>query len=124
MQRDSANVGSLWACPKCGWAGPNGNGIVVRVFPMRCLCGHVTVSASGKLPTYMTCPHRGQALAEINARKAGCGCASSVVQVFRCQYFDEPVLRSSPERCAEAIREQLPAYTGRTCRECSVWRES
>jgi hypothetical protein len=77
-------------------------------------------NARPQLPAYIICPHRGRVLEEVNARKAGCGCASSTVQVFECRHFQEPVLRSSPARCTASIRELIPAYTGRTCRECLV----
>jgi DNA-directed RNA polymerase subunit RPC12/RpoP len=116
-----------WICPKCGFT----LDLREREFPIHCHCGHAETyhqaiarqSDDPKLlamTAYLNCPHRGPVLTEINARTAGCGCASSTVDVYHCRHFHEPVLRSAPARCVEAIREQVPNYTGRTCRACSV----
>ena len=69
---------------------------------------------------WLACPHRGQPIATVSARKAGCGCATSRVEVYQCQRFNEPVLKKSPERCREAVAAEIPGYTGRTCRECNL----
>ena len=70
-------------------------------------------------PHYLLCPRRGQVLATVSARKAGCGCGSSRVDVYQCELFDEPVLKKAAARCLADIAELVPAYTGRTCRECA-----
>ena len=67
---------------------------------------------------WLLCPRRGPSIATINARKAGCGCGSSRVEVYQCELFDEPVLKKAAARCLADIAELVPAYTGRTCREC------
>ena len=70
---------------------------------------------------WLNCHHRGQPLAIINARKAGCGCGSSTVEVYQCERFNESVLKQSAPRCKEAIAAEIPGYTGRTCRECTEY---
>ena len=99
---------------------------------LKCLaCGRlVRKPASGKTPRaackseprkpqhWLTCPHRGDVLATVTGRAAGCGCGSTSVDVFQCERFTEPVLVHAAERCGDAIREAVPAFTGRTCRAC------
>lgn len=69
---------------------------------------------------WLTCEYRGEPITTLPGRLAGAGCASSRVDVYQCSFFDEPVLKHSPARCRNAIIEQVPGYTGRTCRECDV----
>jgi hypothetical protein len=69
---------------------------------------------------WATCPHRSPPVGEINARKAGCGCASSTAEVYECDVFGEVVLLHSPARCVEAVSAVYPTYAGRTCRGCPI----
>jgi hypothetical protein len=121
MPGNSTHLITLWSCPKCGWAGPSGKGLPVRVFPVRCICGHVERAPATFSPShYVTCPHRGNVLQTMNARKAGCGCSSSVTNIYRCRHFNEPVLTFAPDRCFEQIREECPGFSGRICRTCKI----
>lgn len=90
-------------------------------------CPHVRLSMS--LPTeyqlgsnvyYLTCPHRGIAFATISGRVAGHGCGSSVVEVYQCNRFNEPVLKAGKPPCEDTMSEKVPGWKGRTCRECEV----
>jgi hypothetical protein len=120
----------MWKCPACGWAGPRGQGIPITVFPVHCLCGHIVtqqdhqdaprVLAPVDLAARLTCPHRSEPIATIPANTAGCGCAGTKVQVFRCQHFQEPVLQRAADRCLDQLCEIVPQFTGRTCRTCDV----
>lgn len=69
---------------------------------------------------YLQCPYRGRVLTTIDARKAGCGCASTTVEVFHCQYFKEAVLQRVGAGCAPRLKGEIQGFTGRTCRECKV----
>jgi hypothetical protein len=121
MQNIGSEVTHRWVCPKCGWAGPSGVGVPVRVYPVHCICGHVTQDPfSQSPPHYITCPHRGDVLQTINARKAGCGCSSSLVNIYHCRHFDEPVLTFTPDRCVDAIRQECSSFEGRICRNCGI----
>jgi len=51
---------------------------------------------------------------------SGCGCSSTVVQLYHCDRFNEPVLKHAAARCLDKIKAKVPGYTGRTCRECVV----
>lgn len=118
-----------WVCPKCS--------IRVRMkpheFPIKCQCkfSETLEQALVRNPNvekvdetkthWLTCPHRGQAIATINAREAGCGCGSSTVEVYECKRFFEPVLKKSAARCREAVAAEINGYTGRTCRECTEY---
>lgn len=73
---------------------------------------------------YLQCPHRGDQVATLDGRTAGCGCGSEKVPVHECNHFAEPVLIRSQERCREAIQQHVPAFTGRTCRACDVPRKA
>jgi hypothetical protein len=119
----------------CDWS-PAGLGYVCRNckassdVPRQQICGHApavagTVNqAALSLANSLACPHRGPAIATVNARVAGCGCASSTVEVYECQLFAEPVLKQSPSRCTAAVAASVPTYTGRTCRECIAVAQS
>lgn len=72
---------------------------------------------------YLTCPHRSAAIAILDGYTAGCGCASTPVEVFRCQRHHEPVLKQAAARCLDKIRARFPDYAGRTCRECQEPQE-
>lgn len=54
---------------------------------------------------------------------SGCGCSSTVVQLYHCDRFNEPALKRAAVRCLDKIKAKVPGYTGRTCRECAVPRE-
>lgn len=69
---------------------------------------------------WLNCPQRGPVLRTISGTLAGCGCGGTTADVYLCQRFDEPVLKQAAARCLETIREQVPGYAGRTCRECLV----
>lgn len=69
---------------------------------------------------WLDCPHRGDVLSTITGRVAGCGCQGSIVEVFRCDRFPDPVIKAGHPPCMDTIREQVPGFTGRTCRECSL----
>lgn len=77
-------------------------------------------SKRAKLSPWASCPHRGAVVATITGRVAGCGCSGSTVEVYRCEKFNEPVLKQAAARCLEKIQAKAPGYTGRTCRECKI----
>ena len=59
----------------------------------------------------------------MTAKQAGCGCASSIVQVYHCNRYSEPVLKQASDRCLDRIQAAAPGYTGRTCRDCKQERK-
>lgn len=69
---------------------------------------------------WLTCPHRGDAIAKISGTTAGTGCGCENVEVYRCDHFGQPVIKQASPRCLEKIAAKVPGYTGRTCRECKV----
>lgn len=73
---------------------------------------------------WLTCPHRGKPIDTLTGSTTGVGCSSAPVEVYRCSHFNEPVLKHAAARCLERIAARVPGYTGRTCRECVVPRES
>ena len=101
-----------YRCPKCGRVTSLTQHAPAKI---HATCGVVDNQH------WIICPHRGQVLATINAKKAGCGCASSTVDVYQCERFNEPVLKQSADRCREAVAAEIPGYTGRTCRECTEY---
>jgi len=71
-------------------------------------------------PHWIKCPHRGKSIATISGRTAGVGCGTSRVDVYWCNYFEQPILKQSPPRCRQKVAEEVEGYTGRTCKECQV----
>lgn len=69
---------------------------------------------------WLTCPHRGDAIAKISGTTAGTGCGCENVEVYRCDHFGQPVIKRASPRCLEKIAASVPGYTGRTCRECKL----
>ena len=127
MSRQSSPLS--WFCPSCGLRCE----MRPEEFPIRCACkfretyeeaaeriGGSTAGTVRRTAAWINCSHRSPPTATVNARTAGCGCASSTVEVYRCDRFNEPVLKKSPPRCSEAVAAIVPGYTGRTCRECDV----
>ena len=114
-------VGERWqyACDACG---KTFRYAVRKPLDLIC-CQHQAMRKASvvqdRTQHYMTCPHRGPAIATINANAAGCGCSGSTVQVYHCNRFDEPVLKQASDRCVGKIQQVDPKYTGRTCRACN-----
>lgn len=102
----------LYRCAECGSEMPSPT---IRQCPFAGV-----VERESKTVNYLTCPHRGQVLATINGRVAGCGCSSTRIEVYECRYFHEPVIKQGHPPCLDTLREQVPGATGRTCRECKV----
>ena len=71
-------------------------------------------------PHWIMCPHRGKSITTISGRTAGVGCSTSRVDVYWCNYFEQPILKQSPTRCRQKVAEEVEGYTGRTCKECQV----
>lgn len=76
---------------------------------------------------YLTCPHRGDVVAEIAGIVVGCGCGGTRVEFYECQHFDgEAVLKDckawAKNQNQEKIQEACPTYKSRTCRECELWK--
>lgn len=69
---------------------------------------------------WLTCPHRGDAIAKISGTTAGTGCGCENVEVYRCDHFGQPVIKQASPRCLEKIAASVPGYTGRTCRDCKL----
>lgn len=83
------------------------------------------VDRPAKSPSaWMTCDHRREALAEVPARTAGCGCSTATVHFYRCGLFEEPVLKQCTSgawrRNGDKLRAACPGYAGRICSECQV----
>ena len=98
-------------------------------FPIHCACGFSETweQAAWRLandPRWqqtvarLNCTARGQILATIDGRTAGCGCAATMVPVYRCLQFDEPVLIAAADRCRNKLLALIPGYAGRLCRNC------
>lgn len=82
--------------------------------------GESPASLPGRPAHWSACPYRGDVVATITGDKAGCGCASTVAEIFLCRRFGEPVLKQAAMRCLGKIQQHVPAYTGRTCRQCEI----
>jgi len=71
---------------------------------------------------YLKCPHRDdrRPLSSVSGSEAGCGCASSSVDVLWCDLFQEPVLKLGSNRQihVEKVQRRVPDYLGRICRDC------
>lgn len=117
---------TIWRCSACGFVT-----IPVRVPPRRNSCpGEPTIvrktpskQQGDVLSHWLTCQHRGPAIYSLPGSTVG-GCPSSAVEVYQCRRFAEPVLKHAAARCLAKITARVPGYTGRTCRECKVPRES
>lgn len=117
-----------WTCKACGFNGGKAGGIPLDEdqFPVHCICGEsesldqfFSRKEQAHLAVWAVCRHRGAVIGKIDASKAGCGCPSSLVEVFRCNLLEEPVLKMASQRCEKRIREAVPDYRGRVCRSCS-----
>lgn len=64
------------------------------------------------------CEARPTILARVSGTVAGCGCGSTVAEIFFCEKFGEPVLKQAAPRCFAGIQRHAPGYTGRTCVKC------
>lgn len=119
FERMTSGPSSLWRCVACGFVTHK----PMQKAPIR-TCGTKSLGSPQHEQSYLTCPYRGTVLSTVSARAAGCGCASTQVDIFRCQRFNEPVLKQAADRCLEKIREAVPMYSGRTCRGCPVPKQA
>lgn len=75
------------------------------------------------LPTYLSCPHRGEKIASLPSRLYNLGCGE--VPFYRCHYFDEAVFFGCSEstllRVLDKIRQAVPTFAGRVCRRCQIF---
>lgn len=74
-------------------------------------------------PHWLSCSHRGGRVTSIPGSLAGQGCSSSPVDVYQCDRFGEPVLKRCLAKRTEQVRQRVPGYTGRTCRECTSYSQ-
>lgn len=88
-------------------------------FPVHCVCGYIGHAEEMTCgPHWITCASRSDSINTISAKEAGCGCASTKVDIYRCYLFDEPVLKRAAKRCLPELRGTIDGFTGRTCQEC------
>lgn len=111
---DGSGNSWTWKCRRCGFVT-----IPFRKAPLRRCSLRKDLSVEIK---FLACPHRREVIATIRARSAGCGCAATRVEIYRCDKFNEPVLKQAgnSQSCLERITLAAPGYTGRTCLECKV----
>jgi hypothetical protein len=75
---------------------------------------------------YLSCPHRGDAIATTTGNIVGCGCGGTRVEFYECKQFEgEAVLKDCKAWAKKANQEKIqaacPTYKGRTCRNCELW---
>jgi len=114
-------ISSLYRCSKCGFT----VGVNVKKPPKR-LCDIIsneTLAISKAVDySWLMCKYRSKPINTVNGATAGCGCQSTTVEVYNCNYFNETVLKQAADRCLDKIKSIHNSYTGRTCRNCQMYK--